>query len=261
MYQQISLFSIMEDLSVQNDTYDEIDEFNDNAEDEGIVSIGRKIDFDRSERRIRDLHNDYQVGDLDPSPFFRRGYVWNLKKASLLIESILLNVPIPLIYTAEEDVSGIELVIDGQQRLTSLFNFLTNNFVLTGLKVFKELNGKNYKELDRQYQRKIDRYQLSVVKVSADSDEEVKFEIFERINSGSVNLNEQELRNCIYRGYYTEFLKECSKEPLLIELAFSSFLPSKHKSQANIETAMPKRMENVEIVLRFFTLYKESLAS
>lgn len=233
------------DEIVDNNVEDENDQLNedeDEDEDEDdVLIIGRKIDFNRSERRIRDLKSDEEDGLLDKQPYFQRNYVWNDKKASQLIESILLNVPIPLIYTAEDENTGAELVIDGQQRLTSAFRFMSGDFSLKGLKIFHELNEKYYSELEREYQLKISRYPLSVIKVSSDSDEEVKFEIFERINSGSANLNNQELRNCIYRGHYNEFIKEMAKNKLLHELLFNG--------------KRTKRMEDSEMVLRFFAFY------
>ncbi|MFA6808129.1 MAG: DUF262 domain-containing protein [Eubacteriales bacterium] len=209
---------------------------------EQLVTIGRKIEFNRSERRIRDLKSDETDGLLEKQPFFQRKYVWNDKKASLFIESLLLNVPIPLIYTAEDKLSGTELVIDGQQRITSAFRFINNEFSLKGLRVFnEELEGKKFKEIKQEYQLKITRYPLSIIKISADSDEEVKFEIFERINSGAANLKEQELRNCIYRGHYNEFIKDCAADNMFIDILFSG--------------KEPKRMENSEMVLRFFAFY------
>lgn len=210
-------------------------------EDE-MVSIGHKIVFNPSDRRIRDLYTDWQEGLLDPTPDFQRGYVWDDKKASLLVDSILLNVPIPLIYTAE-DQDQTELVIDGHQRLMSLFRYMNNEFPLKGVKTFKNLEGKYFRDLEREYQMKIRTYPLPIITIKAESDEEVKFEIFERINSGSVNLNEQELRNCIYRGAYNEFLKQCAEEDLLLRLVFGG--------------NKPKRMQDVEMVLRFFSFYED----
>jgi hypothetical protein len=211
--------------------------------------IGRKIKYERSERRVRDLYNDWKLENvLDPCPHFQRKYVWKQKQAALLVESILMNIPIPLIYTTESP-DGKELVIDGQQRLLSLFRFIDNEYRLSGLQVFSNLNGKSYKSLDHVYQRKIATYPLPIVKISQppDSDEEVKFDVFARINSGAVNLNEQEIRNCIYRGYYNDFLKDIAQEKLLIEMACTS--------------TGAERMENVEMVLRFFAYCHEGVGN
>lgn len=239
---------VNESLLDDSDEEDEENIIDDNNDtDNNLMIIGRKIDFNRSERRIRDLKNDENDGLLEKQPYFQRKYVWNDKKASLLIESILLNVPIPMIYTAEDKETKTELVVDGQQRLTSAFRFLDGEFQLTGLKIFKELNGQYYKGLNKDYQLKITRYPLSVIKVSADSDEEVKFEIFERINSGAANLNDQELRNCVYRGNYTEFIKTCAKNKTLHDLMFGG--------------KVTKRMEDSEMVLRFFAFYSNGYTS
>ena len=212
------------------------------ADDEEMVSIGHKIVFDTSNRRIRDLYNDWKDGLLDPTPDFQRGYVWDDRKASLLVDSILLNVPIPLIYTAE-DQDEKQVVIDGHQRLMSLFRYMDNEFVLKGIKTFKDLEGKCFEDLDKEYKQKLRLYLMPMITIKADSDEEVKFEIFERINIGAVNLNEQELRNCIYRGHYNEFLKQCATEDLLLKFVFGG--------------NKPKRMQNVEMVLRFFAFYED----
>lgn len=239
-----------ERLTEMNKEFDSEEEFEEESEEEGGVEeeegihIGRKILFDRAERRISDLERDYKDGVLDINPNFQRKYVWDLKRSSLFIESIMLNVPIPLIYTSEEREGDKEVVIDGQQRLSSVFNFLNNDYSLQGLKSFSELNGKYYKHLDENYKTQIKRYTLSVVKISKDSDDEVKFEIFERINSGSVNLTAQELRNCVYRGKYNDFLKEYAENNnLLLNLFFGN--------------KKPKRMQHVEMLLRFFSFYMD----
>jgi hypothetical protein len=224
----------------QPDEEPEIEYSRKEQESEEPDAIGLKVNFKKSERRVRDLYSDWKVDSiLDISPSFQRKYVWTDTKASLLIESILLNVPIPLIFTAEDE-SSKELVIDGQQRLMSLFRFRDNEFRLRGLQFFKQLNRKYFKDLSPDYQQKINTYPLPIVTITQppDSDDEMKFEIFERINRGAVNLNRQELRNSLYRGHYNNFLKECATEPLLLELVYRG-----------VEN---DRMENVEMVLRFF---------
>ncbi|WP_462413734.1 GmrSD restriction endonuclease domain-containing protein [Neobacillus sp. Marseille-QA0830] len=236
-----------DDETMEDDNNEFVDDEEEQDDDPVSFIIGRKVDFNRSERRIRDLKADESDGILEKQPIFQRNYVWNDKKASLLIESILLNVPIPLIFTAEDKDSGTELVVDGQQRITSVFEYIDGKFPLSGLKIFHELNGKTFKQLDRVYQLKINRYPFSVIKISGDSDEEVKFEIFERINSGAANLNDQELRNCIYRGYYNEFIKKLAKSKLLVNLMFGG--------------NVPKRMENTEMVIRFLAFHLGTLSN
>jgi uncharacterized protein with ParB-like and HNH nuclease domain len=134
------------------------------------------------------------------------------------MESALLDIPLPVIYLSEEK-DGKEYVIDGQQRLTSFFSFIDGmipsgkEFKLTGLKVFKECNGKYFKDLEEAHQDRLRYYKLRTVTFAKDSDPNLKFEIFERLNTGSVSLNDQELRNCIYRGPYNRLLKELAEDP------------------------------------------------
>lgn len=188
------------------------------------------------------MFRKFQRGDLILDPEFQRRYVWDNKKASLLIESILLEVPIPVIYLAEED--GKFTVIDGQQRLRSFFRFLNNEFKLRGLSVLSELNGKYFKDLDKEKQRKIEDATLRVIEIRKESHSDVKFEIFERLNVGAVKLNDQELRNCIYRGKYNDLIKELAEDR---DFLFLLGLKEPHK-----------RMYDRELVLHFLAFYNQT---
>ena len=169
------------------------------------------------------LHRLYEKGRLLIQPDYQRKYVWDGKKASLLIESILMNIPIPIIYLAQTEDGKIN-VIDGQQRLTSIFSFIEGKFPsgetfkLTGLQVLKEVKGKTFKELDETYQNKIFDYTMRTITFTADSDPDLQYEIFTRLNTGSGSLNEQELRNCVYRGSFNEFVKELASDPDYLKL-------------------------------------------
>jgi hypothetical protein len=154
-----------------------------------------------------------------------------------------LEVPIPTIYTSEED-DGTEVVIDGQQRLLTFHSFLRNEFRLRGLTVLPALNHKNYKalgEINQANQEKIDNYPLRVIKILKDSDSSVRFDIFERLNRGSVKLNDQELRNCIYRGGFNDFLKKISQDK-----DFQLLLGEREHI----------RFQDIEYALRFFAIYE-----
>ena len=189
------------------------------------------------------MFRKFQRGDLILDPEFQRRYVWDNKKASLLIESILLEVPIPVIYLAEEE-DGKFTVIDGQQRLRSFFRFLNNEFKLRGLSVLSELNGKYFKDLDKEKQRKIEDATLRVIEIRKESHSDVKFEIFERLNVGAVKLNDQELRNCIYRGKYNDLIKELAEDR---DFLFLLGLKEPHK-----------RMYDRELVLHFLAFYNQT---
>ena len=213
-----------------------------------IIETKRKVSFLQSDRTVKDLCEAIDKGMLKVESDFQRKYVWetDTKLKSRLIESVFLNVPIPAIYTAEED-DFTEVVIDGQQRLRTFHDFLNDNFILRGLEVLPDLNHKNYKSLGRisqSLQYKIDTYPLRVIKISKDSDADVRFDIFERLNRGSVKLNDQELRNCIYRGPFNNFLKDITKENKDYQLLLGN--------KEHI------RFQDIELALRFFALYKQS---
>jgi uncharacterized protein with ParB-like and HNH nuclease domain len=158
-----------------------------------------------------------------------------------------MNVPIPPVYTAELQ-DGKEIIIDGQQRLTTMFSFIegkflddANPFKLSGLTVMKELNSKTFKELDMTTKRAFQNYEQPMIVISKHSNSEVKFQIFERLNTGSVKLNDQELRNCIYRGKYNDFIKELANNK---DFQYVLDSPRLHE-----------RMLDSELVLRFFSFY------
>jgi uncharacterized protein with ParB-like and HNH nuclease domain len=174
-------------------------DINDNEEQDDLPLLRRTIRTQASDPTIKSLCDRIKKGRLNTQADFQRQYVWknDAKLKSRLIESVFLEVPIPTIYTAEEE-DGKEVVIDGQQRLMTFYSFLNDDFRLTGLEVCKELNHKSYKTLgliNESYQEKIDEYPLRVIKILKDSDFSVRFDIFERLNRGSVKLNDQELRN------------------------------------------------------------------
>jgi 5-methylcytosine-specific restriction endonuclease McrA len=130
---------------------------------------------------------------------------------SRLIESILLKIPIPPIYFGKAPQGHLE-VIDGQQRLTTLMRFVGNEFALRKLHSMSSLNGKFFKDLTTQEQEKILDEPIRTIVIDAADNTELRYEIFERLNRGSMALNEQEIRNCVYRGPFNELLAELEKE-------------------------------------------------
>lgn len=142
------------------------------------------------------------------NPVYQRTYVYKDDKASKLIESALMKIPLSSIYLCEEG-NGKYSVIDGQQRLVSFFRFLNNEFSLKKLEVRSDLNGKLYKELSEEDQTCIDDTSIRTIIILKESSES-KYDIFERLNRGAVTLKEQELRNCVYRGPYNQMLHELS---------------------------------------------------
>ena len=210
---------------------------------------GRSIHTQSADAPVETLYNRYKRGQLNIQPSYQRKYVWDAKKASQLIESILLGIPIPIIYLAQ-DQDGHVNVIDGQQRLTSLFSFIDgkfpNNrtFKLVGMNVFADLQGKTFKDLTDAQQSAIYDYPMRAITFTKDSDPELQYEIFARLNTGSVALNDQELRNCIYRGPFNDLIKSLAEN-------------EDYRKLLGLKDAHP-RMKDVELVLRFLSFHKKT---
>ncbi|MFN9110494.1 MAG: HNH endonuclease family protein [Bacteroidota bacterium] len=185
-----------------------------------IEQSQRKIVWQAKDFSIREFLSMRQDGELILQPEYQRNFVASVQIASRLIESILLDVPIPVIYLAEEK-DGSFSVIDGQQRLTSFLSYLDGKFPngeefkLSGLKVLVDLNRKKYEQLDKDSQTKIKTTTVHSIIIKKESNEDIKFEIFERLNTGSTKLNEDEIRNTVYRGNYIKLLSELSENNIL----------------------------------------------
>ena len=170
-----------------------------NIEDKQVFT--EKKDFPLS--TLKEMVDD---GDIIPNPEYQRDYVYTDKQASKLVESVLMGIPIPTIYLCVEEDNTYS-VIDGQQRITSLVRYLKNDFALNGLQELNELNGKCYKDLSKDIQKKLKSSSLSTISLLKQSTA-LKYEIFARLNQGAVKLNPQELRNCIYRGTFNKMLDD-----------------------------------------------------
>jgi rubredoxin len=184
---------------------------------------------------LASLQLQFQRKRLDTQPEFQRYEVWSQQKKSALIESILLDLPIPQVFLAQEP-DNTSVVIDGQQRMMAIFRYLDDEYALKG--VVSAIEGRTFSQLPADLQEKIENYELRVVKILKESDPEVRFTLFQRLNEGSVSLNDQELRNCVWRGPYNEFLKEIAESPSWHNLL-------------NLKRRHP-RMADVELALRFF---------
>lgn len=191
------------------------------------------------DKSISDVVRMIEDEDIILDPEYQRNYVWDTKKASLLIESILLNVPIPVVYVAEDEDSRWT-VVDGLQRLNTLRRFFSNEFRLRGLEVLQELNGMQYSTLNPKAGRILRSGILRIILIFKESHPEIKYDIFMRLNRGAIKLNEQELRNCLYRGALNTLLKDLRSNRRLLTIL-------------NL-TAPHKRMDDAELILRYFAL-------
>ena len=202
-------------------------------------------------------------------PEFQRRHRWDLVKKSRLIESLIMNVPIPPIFLYEDTYSHYE-VMDGLQRLTTIRDFYRDAFALEGLEEWAELNGRTYSRLPPQIRSGIDRRYLSSVillQETAKSPEEaarMKQMVFERINSGGIKLEPQEARNAIYPGPLNDLCIRMARNPYLCRMWG---IPEPSVAEEDEENDLPqelldnesyRKMEDVELVLRFFA-YRQRL--
>lgn len=221
------------DEGISDYDYEEVDENN-------SIVYSRKLHTSRQDKAIVDLNRMMNTDEIVLSPSFQRKYVWTTKGASKFIESLLMNIPIPTIFVSMNK-NGIWDVVDGQQRLTAIKQFYNNELQLTGLESLCELNKKRYQDLDDKTKKILNNRTLSVVIVDDDSSEEIKFDIFMRINQGSVKLNEQELRNCLYRGPFMDAIKKLGENEILAKIL--------EKKSTFVD-----RFQHLEIIERFFSI-------
>lgn len=179
---------------------------------------------------------------LDPE--FQRKYKWDKdgwERASRFIESCLMRIPLPSCYFAEVE-DGRHEVIDGVQRLTTIVRFFDNEFSLEGLTAFKELEGKYFSDLGR-YKTELEATTIRCIVLRKENPKALIREIFARLNQGAVELSDQEIRNAIYPGKFTELLKELAQIEAIARFAMGENGKSKRDSQ-----------EGEEQVLRYFAL-------
>jgi hypothetical protein len=172
-------------------------------------------------------------------PDFQREYVWDNAKASRLIESLLLNIPIPNLYFAETDEAQYQIV-DGHQRVFSVVRYIDNQFALSGLRMQSEFRGTRFFKLPAREQRFLKTRTMRAIILQADSHPNMKFEVFERLNTGGLALNAQEIRNAIYHGTLNDLLKNLETY-------------EGYRSALGIHRPR-KRMVDRELVLRFLAL-------
>lgn len=215
----------------------------DKAEDEAInyrysiTSYGADYPVDSIVKRIND--------EVIFVPPFQRKFVWNLQQASRFIESLLLGLPVPGIFLSKEESTGRLLIIDGQQRLTSLYYFYNGffrgkKFRLTGVQ--DDLNGKAYQDLDLVDRTRLDDsiIHATVIKQTQPDDGDSSiYLVFERLNTGGSKLTTQEIRACIYYGEFNELLNEFTE----------------NAEWRNIFGRPNTRLKEQELVLRFFALF------
>jgi len=229
----------------EKDNYEDAIEL-ENQDELELTSHPHQMDTDTEVRIAKEQSSVFELlrkegnGKLVLAPDFQRKDVWDKKHQSELIESILMGIPIPLIYLFEDE-NGIRQIIDGKQRVSALKEFLNNRFRLTDLSMFPNLKGKRFSDIPQLLQSKLEDYQLHCYIIQPPTPEYVKFNIFERVNRGGINLNKQEMRHALYQGKATDLIQELAES---YEFKLSTGGGVK-----------PERMRDRYLVLRFISFY------
>lgn len=212
----------------------------------------RKVDFDSYDISVKELVSLVSDGTIDIAPDYQRQFRWDEDRQSQLVESILLGIPIPNLFMATNSDGTWEL-IDGVQRLSSIIRYvgdenvrqkinLEGQLTLANLEKLDTFNGKTFQELPKPIQLSLLLKPLKITTLSDKSDLSVRFDLFERLNTGGISLTNQEIRSCVYRGKFNDFLKQCSDN---IDFRTVVRLTEKQESDGTRD----------EFVLRFFAFY------
>ena len=214
-----------------------------------ISTEQKTVDYDTKDYTVEFINKKY-LEKIDEEqneiyvPEYQREFVWDEKRQSRLIESLILGLPIPSIFLAENADGRLEIV-DGSQRIRTISAFLTDKLKLKGLDKLKLLNELKYSDLSESRQRKLNNTSLRIIVLSEQATDDVKNDLFDRINRGSENLRNMEKRKGIYRGPFTDFIyNECVK--------IKTF-----KDITKLSPAVINRQEYEELILRYFVLVDE----
>ncbi|WP_416261812.1 DUF262 domain-containing protein [Gibbsiella quercinecans] len=241
----------LEDVKGRSKILNQVELIKQEAEEE-IRKEQRDVDFETKEFTVELIVNKYHSGLEDDTnelfvPDYQRDFVWDKKRQSRLIESLILGFPIPYIFTADvfsddPDLDGRIEIVDGSQRVRTLHAFIHDNLILQDLKSLAKLNGFTFHDLPLSRQRRFLRIPVRVIELSSKCNEETRRDLFERINSGSDILKDMEVRKGSELGstnLYNKIIRPCSSI-------------DKFKKLAPLSEAKEKRDERLEFTLRFF---------
>lgn len=198
-----------------------------------------------SDFSLRGLHDMVSKNVIDLAPKYQRRERWDTNRQSELIESFLLNIPVPPIYLSEESY-GVYSIIDGKQRIGAVSDFLSNKFQLRGLSNFREINGFKFIDLPLSLKNSLEvRPFLRVITLLKQTRADLKYEVFLRLNRGGVNLNNQEIRNVAFRGNLNDAIYD--------EAESNDFL-KKCLNIVDSKSSAYQQMLDAELIIRFLTL-------
>lgn len=229
----------MDKLTIAKFTHEEID-----AAEKQIVNESKRIDFYLTEYTVEILAIKTKNGDFEV-PNYQREFTWEPDRKSRFIESVLMGLPIPFLFFWENPETGKLEIVDGSQRLRTLQEFLDNELTLGDLGILSLLSGFSFKDLPESRQRKLKNRSIRGIVLNEHTNEQSRFDLFERINTGSKVANPAEVRRGALGGKFQELVSKLAENSLFQELAP---LSSKDK----------KERQNEELVTRFFA-YSDGL--
>lgn len=215
----------------------------------------RSVAFDSYDLAVRQLIDMLSENSIDIAPEYQRHFKWNPERQSQLVESLLLGIPVPSLFMATNSDATWE-VVDGLQRLTTLINFVgTNDQIaeltttgkklrIVGLEKMSSLNGLTFEELPKSVQLTFLTRPIRVTVLNDRSDFGVRYDLFERLNTGGITLHPQEIRNCIFFGEFNEFLKVCAQN-------------QDFRSVLKLSSDAERSGSHEELVLKFFAYYEQ----
>lgn len=202
---------------------------------------------------LRELNTQIIEGELDLAPDFQRAFVWNDKQQIRLVESILLGIPLPAFYFNQDEM-GAHQVIDGVQRLTTIKRFMSDNLELKEerLEYLKALKGQKYSTLDHTIRRRFRSTQIVAHVIEPQTPDEVKYDIFSRVNTGGSDLKPQEIRHCMSKPHSRAFLRRLVESEYFDQVMGKFFWK---KDPSGELTRNNRRMADREMALRFCAFY------
>ena len=222
---------------------------------EQIDNNRKTVAFDSYDIAIRQLYDMATEKMIDIAPDYQRHFVWDSTRQSQLIESILLGIPVPSLFMATNKDSTWE-VIDGLQRLTTIINFVGSDAVIhkmnpeckklkiSGLDKLTSINGLTFEQLPQSLRLMFMTRPIRVTVLNDRSDFGIRYDLFERLNTGGITLHPQEIRNCVFLGRFNDFIKELAESP---------------DFRSSVKTTKNKALTGSyeELVLKFFSYYQD----
>jgi hypothetical protein len=199
---------------------------------------------------------------INASPNYQRRHRWDIKKRSQLIESFLMNIPVPSVFLYENNYNQYE-IMDGRQRIDTLRSFFNNEFPLKGLEFWSELEGKRFRDLPNIIQRGLSRRTLNAIVLLAETSKasessiDIRKILFKRLNTGGIQLNAQELRNALYPGDFNNLMLDLSRtNPFTDIWGIPPKLSNEDEEPSTelLKNSLYKSMADCELVLRFFAI-------